>query len=739
MISEHYVPERHRLTECQSASLPVEKNSAPVKLDWHEHFMQGALGAKHPLPTHHTEAILQEVTTIYSLIEERASWDKKDIQKHAEALKNQETLSLTELLSLGSLAAQLFFNIRPYPTQLFTVLALLQPATVSKGAIAQVLTGEGKSLIITLAALALAMQKRRVDIISSSPYLARRDQEKFCNFFACFHITTSHICDEEVPEDRFKAHIVYGTNYHFEFALLRAWLSNTKRAALERGNDSALVDEVDNLFVDIAMNSARVAYPTKQQHGKLWPCLFKILSEAKEPLGSSELKQQVSCTTPHFAKRIAAMSEQKISSLGVSARKAQKAFQQGVDYIIHEQQITIVDKTHTGRLQKRSRWTNGIHPFLECKHRIVPNADDLTPASISHSVFFSRYKHLYGLTGTMDEPCEREEIYTLYGIKSFDVPPYEPNIGKQFETIVCKNNDIHQNTLLQLARSIKAEKRALLLLFPSIAKSLEFTSLLDKEQLSYSLLHDIQKEEEDDIVLKAGQEETITVATNTAGRGTDIIVSQEVLQRGGLHVVLAFYPANKRVEKQAFGRAARQGQPGSYQFVLSLEEESVRSLVGTEKIPSHHLIKHLENARFLKIQSFSKSRTKQAAIDHQCYEALQGFLTRVDAWKQNVSDEWLKTLSKQLSSTENSPSFLTKFVGFQQKRDEFLNIIIETWANTYEQIELSLKEEKNAPPQESKFFIQQLCDCFWKEFLPYMEPAQEGFLRFSHPTSQIPL
>ena len=738
-------------------------------------FTQPSDTVQHPLSLELFDMLADKLKMTYSLIGERQSWDLKQISQHAQLLQEQKKFDSSELLSLGYLALHKILGLQPYPTQLLTVLALLEPQESAKGLIAQIRTGEGKSLIVTLVAFVLAMRGRRIDIVSSSPYLSMRDQQKFSSFFEVFKISTSHICERMPKDECFFAQIVYGTNHDFEFALLRAWLpsfwnQNNGKAILLRGFDCALIDEVDNLFVDIAMNAARIGTEKQEQHDWIWPLLLEFVRTIPEHLNLDKaqsfslLRKEFLSLYPSLQKHLEAIPDEVLELWISSAWKVLNKLHEGIDYvikpIINEQQekkleVLIVDKDNTGRCQEGSRWSYGIHQLLECKHGLVPKKETVTPLSIAHNVYFANYRNLYGVTGTVGE--ERDEIRTLYGVKSLDIPPHRSYIGTELPQIILENSSTHLSFLLDQMRHYQEQKRSILILFATIEESEHFSNLLQKEGLSFQLFNDIKEENEDHIIKRAGLAGMITVATNKAGRGIDIIPSQDVLEQGGLHVIVTFFPANKRVQAQDFGRTARQGNPGSYQLIVCREHPSVKQFLGenTDIRDPESFFRFLEIARQYQNKILSKSRLDRASFERDRHEELKKFINKIQTWVENINEQWLEKLSANVAyspnesfthenlfedaelriaqneiakvlelPTQNARKFILKSV-----RDIFLSKIFESWASeVYEKIDVIEIRAESSSQKESE--LKRLYENFWNQWEPFLNSPQQGFLNF---------
>ena len=684
----------------------------------------------------------------------RQNWTKEKISTYIKTCDRQSPEINTDFLSLGCLVYERLFGIRPYSTQIITVLLLLQIPEQKKGNLAQVHTGEGKTLIVTLAALILALKGRKVDIISSSPYLSQRDQKKHQAFFEQFGLSSSHISEHLPPDKRFEANIVYGTNYDFEFSLLRAWMPEDRSqkgcSILKRGADCAIVDEVDNLFVDTALSSARISHPAPLSHLWIWPALLdfvgthqaeiavwrtlKKLFQDESQICSDRILDALFTKLPSLRESLDFFSKELILEWLGSAYTALYTFKEGIDYVVeteedddgsNKQRIVIVDKQNTGRKQEHSRWSYGLHQLLECKHGIPPEEEDIMPASISHPVYFSRYTNLFGLSGTIGKECEREEIEELYKVCCVDIPMHTPHNGHELPTLLLDTQEEHHKHVLDQCRLMQREGRPCLVLFSTITASNQFAMSLRQADIPFQTLNDTQKEKEELVIQRAGEESMITIATNTAGRGTDIILKKAVLEKGGLHVIVTFFPENDRVQAQAFGRAARQGQNGSYQMIL-LKQEALSSVHALSAAPQKELLSFLLEARQEKIKTLSSWRKNHAAIENLRLPLLTSFLKSFAAFQQALDEGYLQHVSQHLARIA-LPSFKAApteallqqttakawFMRLESVKTQFTYSLLFDWSfHVYEKIDLLAQSSEGQCLQEFQTKVDQIHHTF---------------------------
>lgn len=248
--------------------------------------------------------------------------------------------------------------------------------------------------------------------------------------------------------------------------------------------------------------------------------------------------------------------------------------------------IEIVDYDGTGRVTG-GQWQAGMYQFLQAKHGLKITPEALTAASLSHPTFFSLYHLIIGLTGTMGEAVEREEVQKIYNVDSFDVPQHFPCLRKKIPGCIAITNEEQYEILLKNIQEMQRAGRPALLLFKTIKESETFSQFLHKKSIQHQLINENQRENEDYLVVRTGDAARITIATNVATRGTDILLSPESKAVGGLCVIFTFYPNNLRVEEQGFGRAGRQGQLGDCGMILNIQDELIQSLIKSFTIDSN--------------------------------------------------------------------------------------------------------------------------------------------------------
>ncbi len=579
------------------------------------------------LPSEHLTTIERQYAKIEEYCDSFKHLRMGQLVELASKLRAQETEIgfsediILQLIAVGRLAAFIKFQIYARSTQIYTILGEL---CFEKGAMAQVKTGEGKSLIITLLGFVLSMQNKSVHIISSDRTLAKRDQRKAVFFFDPFGISTSNICKDNAKAKRFQAQILYGTASDFEFAVMRELLDFTplfeqKMTPIgEKRFDCVIIDELDNLTIDTASNQARLSARKEETHEWVY---FPIFTHVRDNFNKGGFDLVSTTSSVHklreflegyshgtFKDRIHHLADEQLETWLISAFKALYQLSEYRDYVVrpkpkkemgdNDKVVVIVDAENTGRLMWGSRWSNGLHEFVEVKHSMIPQRESLCPITLSHPVFYQMYRSLYGLSGTLGSPFEREEIKDIYDIPSFDIPTFRPLIRKDLSPVIVPTQEAYFQKMQKIVAECRKQQRPILVLCKTIQDSQNIGSYLKKAGIPFELLNELQEKSEEEILENAGCPGAVTVATNTAGRGTDIILKGESEKNGGLHVLITFYPDSKRVEDQARGRAGRQGQKGSSEILISRES--------LENIPPN--LTDLEILNFLEVQRTSRTK-----------------------------------------------------------------------------------------------------------------------------------
>jgi len=625
-----------------------------------------------PLSENQLDILLSDCEKIDVLGKDYFGCSQITLGNKAKEITLQHPIDIVRLLAIIRECIRQEFGILPYRTQLLTVLGMIHYPKHFKGCIAQMKPGEGKSTVTTLLAAFFSCQGRFVDIITSNHSLAMRDQEKYKQFYSIFGISCSHICMQNPSEKDFDAQILFGTNTDFEFSILRDALRYTKNRYMfingrkvPRYCDVVIVDEVDSLFIDNALQSARIANHAATDVSWVYQPILQLLKNSGEEkfllLSNAELCSILSrYHNGHYAKQVGTFTETQLSDWKENSVLSLKK-QEGNHYVVQDgsledpqdkskKHIVLMNK-NTGHLSHGTQWPGGLHQFIEIKHGIPPTPESNTIAAISHPVFFAEYRELYGLTGTIGEEVERSEIKTIYNVDIFDVPTHAPILRARKPGTITKTVEEQMQKIIASVKSYQNKGRSILILFNNINQTESFAKQLETEKIACLVLNEQQKEDERFVIARAGEPSSVTVATNMAGRGTDIILSSCVKEAGGLHVIFAFYPEDLRIEEQGFARAGRQAQLGSGEMILSLQDPMIQKLLCRNKeiLPailmglfSGNFISILEKLRSAAIYESSAHRQKSSEQEKYLYQKLHFFFENL-----NLIDNALLSIDKK--------------------------------------------------------------------------------------------
>ena len=547
-----------------------------------------------------------------------------------------------KLISIIIKGVEETMNISPYLIQCISVETFLfhyidiKNRNNKKGRLAQIKTGEGKSLIIAILSLSNALMGYFVDVITSTKYLAKRDQIKFKKLFDLFEISSNNITRRNPEKYDYNGIILYGTNTDFEFSLLRENIFIQDKLftkplnsdiLIKRKYEVAIVDECDNLFLDTALNSARIAHESnKISYNWVYQPIFEFVSKGNNNINS--LRNILSKYENGIYKNIVDSIDDKKLMKWIKSAKIALQKQKNLDYIVafnkdlQKHQVQIVSKD-TGRVHIGTRWTSGIHEFVEVKENLIPENESNIIGSISHPTYFENYDFIFGLTGTIGETIEKNEIMTIYKMDSYYIPRNFGDKTIKLESEIFENQELKYKRIISLIQNLKIPFQPILIILPDINNTLEFSLKLKSLNINHMLLNDTQKENEDYILNNSGEINSILVATNAAGRGTDIILTEKAKQLGGLFVIFAFFPENSRIENQGLGRAGRQGNKGKSIILFSKDELFINILTNGNN-HSNDIQSYIE-LRTKYVKFISEMRMKYIENERKFYSCLKMF------------------------------------------------------------------------------------------------------------------
>jgi len=503
-------------------------------------------------------------------------------------LDKGETLDnlLPEVFAVVREVARQVTKMRPFDVQLIGGIVLHQ------GKIAEMATGEGKTLVATMPAYLNALSGRNVHIVTVNDYLAKRDRYWMGGVYEFLGLKVGLIQHDMNIEERkksYEADIVYGTNNEFGFDYLRDNMAVRLEDVVQRGYDFAIVDEVDSILIDEARTPLIISGPSEEST-KIYQQINRIATRLQGDIDYKvyEKEKTVTLTEEGVAQievllQIGNLYDEKNMNVQhhvIQALKAQRLFKKDVDYIVKSGEVIIVDE-FTGRLMFGRRYSDGLHQAIEAKEGVVIARENQTLATITFQNYFRLYQKLAGMTGTAK--TEEEEFIHIYNLPVVVIPPNRKLVRYNYSDVIYKTEREKFKAVIQEIVEIHKMGRPTLVGTVSIDKSERLSKLLKKENIEHSVLNAKNHEREAEIVAQAGQGRKVTISTNMAGRGTDIVLGGGVAGLGGLHVVGTERHESRRIDNQLRGRSGRQGDPGSSRFFLSLEDDLMR-LFGSDRI-----------------------------------------------------------------------------------------------------------------------------------------------------------
>lgn len=543
-------------------------------------------------------------------------------------LKNEESLDdiLIEAFAVVREASVRTLGMRPFDVQLIGGMVL------HRGDIAEMRTGEGKTLVATLPAYLNALSGKGVHVVTVNEYLAKRDSEWMSPIYQSLGMNvgvTSSTQSHEEKKLAYAADITYTTNNELGFDYLRDNLAFSTKDKVQRDLNFAIVDEVDSILIDEARTPLIISGPVDESidlYKKINKLIPKLIAETEGDEGDftkDEKSKQIFITESghQHIERLMIDSGliEKDESLYDAANirllhhlnaalRAHAMFSKDVDYIVKDGEVVIVDE-FTGRTMPGRRWSDGLHQAVEAKENVSVKQENQTVASITFQNYFRLYENLSGMTGTAD--TEAFEFQSIYGLEVIVIPTHKPMIREDYPDLVYLNEEGKYEAIVKDIIDCKEKSQPALVGTTSIETSELLSAKLKKLKIKHEVLNAKQHEREAIIVQQAGRPGAITIATNMAGRGTDIVLGgnleaeleeaesskdeivenwkkrqEQVLQAGGLHIIGTERHESRRIDNQLRGRSGRQGDPGSSRFYLSMEDNLMRIFGDPERTKS---------------------------------------------------------------------------------------------------------------------------------------------------------
>ena len=477
-------------------------------------------------------------------------------------------------------------GFRHFDVQLLGGIALHQ------GKIAEMKTGEGKTLAATLPVYLNAITGNGVHVVTVNDYLAERDSEWMGQIYRFLGLSVGVILNGMSPDERRKAYecdVTYGTNNEFGFDYLRDNMAYKEENLGQRGHHYAILDEVDSILIDEARTPLIISGPaqdTSKDYRRFNRIIPKLNEE--EDYEIDEKSNVVNLTEDGVYKvenllninNLYDDSNFQLNTRLKNALKAHTLMEKDVDYIVKNGEVKIVDE-FTGRVMEGRRFGEGLHQAIEAKEGVQVKRETQTFASITEQNYFRMYDKLAGMTGTAK--TEEDEFIKIYDMEVIVVPTNEPMIRDDMSDLVYQDKETKTRAAIDDIEARYEKGQPVLVGTVSVADSENLSRRLKKRSIPHEVLNAKNHEREADIIKDAGQKKSVTIATNMAGRGTDIVLGEGVIELGGLHVLGTERHESRRIDNQLRGRSGRQGDPGSSQFYVSLEDDLLR-LFGSDNI-----------------------------------------------------------------------------------------------------------------------------------------------------------
>ena len=688
-----------------------------------------------------------------------------------QRLEDGETLDdlLPEAFAVVREAAKRVLGERHYDVQLIGGMVL------HSGRIAEMKTGEGKTLTSTAPVYLNALTGKGVHVVTVNDYLAQRDVEWMDQVYSFLGLTTAcivHEMDDAERREAYAADVTYGTNNEFGFDYLRDNMKFDIADYCQRGFNYAIVDEVDSILIDEARTPLIISGPAEQTTD-MYVKVDKLMPHFKdeEHYTKEEKSRQIMLTDDGVALAEELLDIDNLYDPGNinqlhhinQALKAHFVFQCDVDYIVKNGQVVIVDE-FTGRTMEGRRYSDGLHQALEAKEKVTIEKENQTLASVTFQNYFRMYDKLAGMTGTAD--TEAPEFKKIYNLDVVVIPTYKNMVRQDYPDLIYKNQQAKYRNIVNEIRELNEKGQPILVGTISIDISEKISKMLTKEGIKHDVLNAKQHDREAEIIAEAGHEGRVTIATNMAGRGTDIKLGEGVRELGGLHILGTSRHESRRIDNQLRGRSGRQGDPGSSRFFLSLEDDLLRifgsgrlggimdklGMEDDEPIEHSMVSKAIENAQ-RKVEGhnfdirkhlleYDDVMNKQREIIYkQRREVLES--ENVQPIVEDMVEELVDELCGHIA-VERTPSEDWNWDEFNERVAQLFNNKVEWAPEELVDLDLQLlveklnnsvkawyreREDKNGIEQMrqlERMVLLQMVDTLWKEHLLQMDHLKEG-------------
>jgi preprotein translocase subunit SecA len=717
----------------------------------------------------------KKVKNINDLESKYESLSDNELKDKFESLKLRfaEGTSLDKLLfesfAMTREASKRVLNMRHFDVQLIGGMVL------HDGAIAEMKTGEGKTLVATLAVVLNAIEGKGVHVVTVNDYLATRDakeMEPLYNFFGfSVGIITGNIDDDQLRKAQYATDITYGTNNEYGFDYLRDNMKYTIDDVAQLNHNFVIVDEVDSILIDEARTPLIISGPANRQMEHYHKAnQVSLQLKIDEHFTVDEKNKVVLITEDGIAQAEKLFEVDNIYSIENSvlahqldqSLKANYLFTKDVDYVLKDGEVIIVDE-FTGRLSEGRRFSEGLHQALEAKEGVIVQEETQTLADITFQNYFRLYNKLAGMTGTAQtEATEFDEIYSL-GVVS--IPTNVPVMRKDSNDLIYKSEKEKFDAVIKDIKKLNSTGQPILVGTASIEKSEYLSTLLKSSKIVHTVLNAKQHEKEAHVIEKAGKKGAVTIATNMAGRGVDIKIDDEINSLGGLAIIGTERHESRRIDNQLRGRSGRQGDNGASRFYLSLEDNLIRIFQGDriktimeklgidegESIESSMVTRAVENAQKKVEGMHFESRKHLLEYDDVANEQRKTIYTfrrellsetyDIDSKIDEIRDEYIQTLFANCDIYDGTPKedFNIQKLSLTLKEDvhidfgdELEDLEIDALLTTIKEYLAKSYNEHFAKADEiqrkeiSRVIYLQVLDSAWREHLYQMDILKTG-------------
>ena len=682
----------------------------------------------------------------------KASFDelRKAVQSKDKSLDDvlYDSFAITREVSKRTM------NMRHYDVQMVGGMVL------HDGNIAEMKTGEGKTLVATLAVVLNAMEGKGVHVVTVNDYLASRDAKEMSPIYEFLGYSVGAIVadinDDMQRKAQYDADITYGTNNEYGFDYLRDNMKVRAEEKVQRTHHYAIVDEVDSILIDEARTPLIISGPTQRDHNhyaKADEIARKMERGEKIEVRAGEDEKTTGDFIVDEKNKTIVMTEQglqkaqdlfevdnlySLENATLShhldqALKAHYIFEKDVDYVVQNNEVIIVDE-FTGRLSEGRRYSEGLHQALECKEGVEIQEESQTLAEITYQNYFRLYEKLAGMTGTAQ--TEATEFAQIYNLEVISIPTNVPIARDDKNDLIYNTEREKLNAIVKRIREFHAKGQPVLIGTASIEKSEMIDERLKKEKIPHNMLNAKNHAQEAEIIMNAGQKGAVTVATNMAGRGVDIKIDDEVKELGGLAILGTERHESRRIDNQLRGRSGRQGDLGESQFFLSLDDNLLR-IFGGDKIRNIMNRLGVEDGEYIDSKIVTRSVEKaQKKVESQHYESRKNILEYDDV--ANHQRKAIYTFRNQLLDPEfdidakikeNREEYIAHLMSeadiFTGMPSEDLNIeklisLIEEELN----IRVDIDDFKGKDVEEITTMIREMLENLYEEKMSPLDPEQ---------------